>query len=87
MMTDTSSPDDPALAKLVHTDVAKTLEILDEDGEVQPMRLRPRQQVAELMWAQQFRGKAVSQADVYIGESASPVPGGLTNRPVKTVAR
>ena len=87
MMTDTSSPDDPALAKLVHPDVAKPLEILDEDGEIQPMRLRPRQQVAELMWAQQFRGKAVSQADENIGESASPVPGGLTNRPVKTVAR
>ena len=86
MMTETSSPDDPVLTQLVHPDVAKTLEVIDDVGEIQPMRLRPRQQVAELMLAQQFRGAAVTlKAEV---PAAAAAPGaGLANRPVKTVAR
>ena len=85
MLTATASPDDPALAQLVHPDIAKTLEVLDDDGSVQPMRFRPRQQVAELMWAQQFSGDAVNVSGLDGG--ATPATAGLTNRSVKTSAR
>ena len=82
MLTATASPDDPALAQLIHPDLAKTLEVLDDDGAVQPMRLRPRQQVAELMWSQQFSGQAVRLSDA---PDAAPL--GLANRAVKTTSR
>jgi uncharacterized protein YcbK (DUF882 family) len=86
LMTDTSSPDDPVLAQLVHPDLAKTLEVIDDVGEIQPMRLRPRQQVAELMLAQQFRGAAVTLNDA-IPAPADASQTGLAKRAVKTVAR
>ncbi len=60
MMTETASPDDPALAKLTHPDVARALELIDDGGAIQPMALRPGRQVAQLMWAQQFQGQNVS---------------------------
>ena len=60
MMTETASPDDPALSKLTHPDVARALELIDDGGAIQPMALRPGRQVAQLMWAQQFQGQTVS---------------------------
>lgn len=86
LMTATSSPDDPVLIQLVHPDIAKTLEVIDDIGEVQPMRIRPLQQVAELMSAQQFRGAAVSVLE-QPRPDASATAAGLANRAVKTVAR
>jgi len=59
-LTTTSSADDPALARMVHPDLNKTLEMLDQAGSVPPMRLRPGSQAAQLMWAQQFKGEAVN---------------------------
>ncbi len=59
LLTDTSSAHDPQLAKLQHPDVAATLEMIDDIGEIPPMRFRPGRQVAQVMWAQQFEGKAV----------------------------
>ena len=85
MLTATASPDDPALAQLIHPDLAKTLEVLDDDGAVQPMRLRPRLQVAQLMWSQQFSGEAVRLSDV--PNAAAEAASGLTNRAVKTTSR
>ena len=59
-LTATASADDPALARIVHPDLAKTLEMLDQAGSVPPMRLRPGSQTAQLLWAQQFKGEAIN---------------------------
>lgn len=59
-LTTTASADDPALAKLVHPDAARTLELLDDEGTVPPLRLRPGRQMAQMLWAQAFSGKAVA---------------------------
>jgi uncharacterized protein YcbK (DUF882 family) len=58
-LTATASADDPALARMVPPDLAKVLEMLDQEGSAPPMRLRPGAQTARLMWAQQFRGEAI----------------------------
>ena len=59
-LTATASFDDPALARIVHPDLAKTLEMLDQGDSVPPMRLRPGSQTAQLLWAQQFKGEAIN---------------------------
>jgi hypothetical protein len=82
-MTATASPDDPVLARLVHPDVAKTLELLDQAGSMPPMRLRPGQQVARLIWAQEFKGEAVAIEALH--QQAMDL-GGLDNRRVRTQA-
>ncbi|MGB3719806.1 MAG: hypothetical protein DIU63_02075 [Proteobacteria bacterium] len=84
-LTETPSPDDPALAKMQHPDVAKTLEFLDDGGDTPVMRLRPEPQTVQLLWAQQFRGEAVPLASIF-GERANP-PRGMANRPVRLSAR
>jgi hypothetical protein len=58
-LTETASADDPALARMVHPILAKTLELLDQGGSAPPMRLRPGPQTAQIMWAQQFKGEAI----------------------------
>ncbi len=84
LMTLTASPDDPALAKLLHPDVAKTLDMLDQAGSAPPMRLRPTTQVAALLWAQQFKGDAVSASTFTHDDAASST---VANRKVPTSAR
>ena len=59
-LTATACADDPALARMVHPDLNKTLEMLDQAVSVPPMRLRPGPQTAQLMWAQQFKGEAIN---------------------------
>ncbi|HZA02503.1 MAG TPA: DUF882 domain-containing protein, partial [Hyphomicrobiaceae bacterium] len=56
----TASPDDPALVHMVHPDAAMTLEFLDQPSTMPPMNLRPGQQVAQLSWAQKFKGESVA---------------------------
>ena len=85
-MTETASADDPALARMEHPDVAKTLEMLDQAGDLPPMRLRPGQQVARLLWAQQFQGEAVPLAQVF-DNKPQPTPSGLAERTVRLSAR
>ena len=58
-LTETASPHDPALAQLVHPDPARTLELLDDEGSIPPLRMRPGLQLASMLWAQAFSGKAV----------------------------
>jgi uncharacterized protein YcbK (DUF882 family) len=83
LMTLTASPDDPVLAKLTHHDVTRTLDLIDDGGEVQPMRLRPGRQVAQVMWAQQFQGKGVSfDTLTHVSEPAAPAAAGLAGRKV-----
>ncbi len=55
----TASLDDPTLSRMLKPDNAKTLELLDHAGTIPRMRLRPPQQVAQLMWRQEFSGAAV----------------------------
>ena len=86
LLTDTDSPHDPQLAGLQHPDVAATLDALDDIGSVAPMRFRPGRQIAELMWAQQFQGKAV-HLDALNEIGQNRLPTGLENRAVKTSAR
>jgi uncharacterized protein YcbK (DUF882 family) len=59
-LTATASLDDPALARMVHPDLDKTLEMLDQVSSLPPMRLRPGPQTARLMWAQEFKGEAIN---------------------------
>lgn len=58
-LTETASPHDPALSQLVHPDPARTLEMLDDEGSVPPLSMRPGLQLAGMLWAQAFSGKAV----------------------------
>jgi uncharacterized protein YcbK (DUF882 family) len=60
LLTLTASADDPALARMVHPDFAKTLEFIDQGMSALPMRLRVGPQTAQVMWAQQFKGEAVN---------------------------
>lgn len=55
----TASLDDPNLSRLSKPDNSKTLELLGEAGTIPRMRLRPPQQLAQLMWRQEFSGTAV----------------------------
>jgi uncharacterized protein YcbK (DUF882 family) len=61
-LTATASADDPVLARMVPPDLAKVLEMLDQQGSAPPMRLRPGAQTAQIMWAQEFRGEAIDLA-------------------------
>jgi uncharacterized protein YcbK (DUF882 family) len=54
-LTETASADDPVLARMTHPEVERTLDLLDAAGSAPPMRLRPGQQVVQLMWAQRFK--------------------------------
>lgn len=64
-LTATASPHDPALARLVHPDTARTLELLNDEGSVPPLRLRPGAPMAQMLWAQAFSGKAVELSALY----------------------
>jgi len=87
-LTQSASADDAALVKLVHPDVMRTLDLLDDRPIVLPLKLRPGLQVAETMWAQQFRGEAV---DVSALEEAARLrnaaPSSLASRSVRTTTR
>ena len=55
----TSTLNDPIFAQMTKLDNAKTLDLLDQASAIPPMQLRPPQQVAQLMWRQEFSGAAV----------------------------
>ena len=59
LLTQSASADDEALVKIVHPNLERTLDLLDDKQIVLPMRLRPGDQVSEVLWAQQFQGSAV----------------------------
>jgi hypothetical protein len=61
-LTATASADDPVLARMVPPDLAKVLEMLDQEGSAPPLRLRPGAQTAQILWAQEFRGEAIDLA-------------------------
>jgi uncharacterized protein YcbK (DUF882 family) len=78
---------DKVFADLVHHDVARTLDMLDQPGTALPLRFRPGEQMAQLMWAQQFRGDPIGLAKLYEAQSNAPIPANLQNRNVRTTGR
>ncbi len=84
-LTETSSPDDPALARMEFPDVAKTLELLDRPTICRPMLLRPGPQTARLLWAQQFRAKPCHWPSVFAERPRAP--SGLAVRAVRVSSR
>jgi uncharacterized protein YcbK (DUF882 family) len=88
LLTETASADDPALARMVHPNVARTFDMIDDEGRILPMRLRPGEQTAQLLFAKEFRGQAVDLSaldDAFAG--TQPPPQGLAERKVKTSPR
>lgn len=85
LLTQSASADDEALVKIVHPNLERTLDLLDDRQIVLPMRLRPGDQIAKVLWAQQFQGSAVD----FSAHERDPqrAATGLTSRPVKTTAR
>lgn len=83
LMTATASIDDPAFAALQHPDVARTLEMLDQSGSAPPMRLRPSEQLAAMIWSRQFRGEAINLSALTEARAAT----GVTSRKVATSSR
>jgi len=88
LMTTSASPDDPALATMQHPDVLATLDFLDEESITLPMRFTATQQVAELLWTQQFKGSAINPA-AQQGNAQETGNGnsGLSSRSVRTSMR
>ena len=86
LLTQSASADDEALVKIVHPNLERTLDLLDDKQIVLPMRLRPGDQISEVLWAQQFRGSAVDFR-AHETDPARAAASGLTSRPVKTTGR
>ncbi len=86
-LTQSASADDTALVKLVHPDVLRTLDLLDDGQIVLPLRLRPGRQVAEVMWAQQFQGGAVDVTALEEAQSTRNALAALASRSIRTTAR
>jgi hypothetical protein len=88
LLTETASADDPALARMVHPNVARTFDMIDDEGRILPMRLRPGEQTAQLLFAKEFRGQAVdlSALDDVLAGGQEP-PQALAGRKVKTSPR
>lgn len=84
LLTESASADDAALVKIVHPDLARTLDLLDERQIVLPMRLRPGDQVRQVTWAQQFQGRAVDFSAQHADDTTAI---GLASRSVRTTSR
>ena len=82
-MTVSASADDPALAKMVHPDAARTLDLLDQTGSLPAMRLRPPLKVAEQLWTQSFTGGAINLSSLSDSGSSANA-NAVANRKVRT---
>lgn len=88
LLTETPSADDPALARMVHPNVARTLDMIDDEGRILPMRLRPGAQTAQLLFAKEFRGQAVDLSAIEAVEATEEAAlRGLAERKVRTSPR
>jgi hypothetical protein len=87
LLTETASFDDPALQTLVHPDVPMTLEMLDDEGTVLPMRFGAGQLQTAMAWAQEFSGSAVHLESMAAAPEAQPAAPQLVSRAVKTLPR
>lgn len=86
-LTDKPTARDQPLAPMQAPDVAATLKVLDDVGAIEPMRLRPGRQLAEAMWCDQFKGKAVHAEALKELEDSRVPASGIANRTVQTSAR
>jgi len=86
LLTATASPDDPVLARMVHPDLMRALELLDQANASPPLRLRPGLQTAHLLWAQEFKGEAINLSALY-DYGLPPGNTGLGKRKVVTSAQ
>ncbi|MEQ1710600.1 MAG: DUF882 domain-containing protein [Hyphomicrobium sp.] len=90
LLTASASPDDPVLSTLAAPDVARTLDLLDAEALVLPMRFHPGAQTAQLLWAQQFKGGAVNLGALgqgALGQGGPEVASGLSSRSVRTLPK
>ncbi|MBS0232754.1 MAG: DUF882 domain-containing protein [Proteobacteria bacterium] len=85
-LTDKPMARDQPLAPMQAPDVAATLDVLDDVGAIEPMRFRPGRQLAEAMWCDQFKGKAVHE-EALKELDGNRLATGITSRPVQTSAR
>ncbi len=83
LLTETASADDPVLTRIEHPNVAQTLEMLGDDKDRLPLKLRPGPQVVAIMWAQQFQGNAVDLSALLAHDDISALP----SRRVRTSSR
>jgi hypothetical protein len=86
LLTATASVDDPALVRLQHPDIARTLDLIDQAGGMPPMRMRPTLRVAEAMWTRQFKGEAINLNALY-GTDEQSAPSSMVSRKVSTTAK
>jgi uncharacterized protein YcbK (DUF882 family) len=86
LLTTTASPDDPVLARMVHPDLMRALELLDQANTSPPLRLRPGLQTAHLLWAQEFKGEAINLSALYDLDSVAS-SARLSKRQVLTSAQ
>ena len=59
----THTATEPVMAEMIHHDVARTLDMLDQPGAILPLTFRPGAQTAQLLWSQQFTGAAVGPSE------------------------
>jgi hypothetical protein len=59
LLTATASVDDPALARLIHPDLSKVLELMEQQDSLPPLRLRPGAYDAQKVWASLLQGVPV----------------------------
>jgi hypothetical protein len=86
-LTRSASSDDSDLVRLVHPDIVRTLDLLDERQTVLPLRLRPGRQVTETMWTRELQGDAVDVTGLEEAQRARSAPSSLASRAVRTTAR
>lgn len=79
----TATASEPLMAELVHHNVARTIDMIDQPGSAIPLKFRPGEQAARLLWSQQFTGEAVSRSRM-LDAPETAAGGGLQNRAVRT---
>ncbi len=84
----TETATEPLMSELVASDLARSIEILDQPDAIPPMRFRPGVMSARLLWSQQFTGTALAAQKLRPPETEGAViPTGLANRSVRTSQR
>ena len=81
----THSANEPLMSEMLPHDVARTIDMIDQQGTVLPLTFRPGEQTAQLMWAQQFTGQAVEPAKIQGAPSNSG--SAVHSRSVKTTQK
>jgi uncharacterized protein YcbK (DUF882 family) len=86
-LTETASFDDPALVAMVHPEVSQTLDLMDDEGPVLPMRFGAGQVETAMAWAQEFSGEAVDLDALAAAAAPDASRPQLVSRAVKTLPR